>query len=81
MTRYTIYTHSKNVLIFSFASWILSNLIFGIILGFNSEPTNAENAIDTVLGLFMNISTIFMLATIFNKLDEEMKEDETHKTE
>jgi len=81
MTRHTIYTHSKNVLIFSFAAWILSNLIFGIVLGFNSVPTNAENAIDTVLGLFMNISTIFMLATIFNKLDEDMKEDETHKSE
>ena len=81
MTRYTIYTHSKNVLIFSFTAWILSNLIFGIVLGFNSEPTNAENAIDTVLGLFMNISTIFMLATIFIKLDEEMKSDETPKSE
>ena len=81
MTRYTIYTHSKNVLIFSFAAYIISNLIFGLVLGFNSEPTNAENAIDTVLGLFMNISTIFMLATIFNKLDEEMKSDETPKSE
>ena len=81
MTRYTIYTHSKNVLIFSFASYIISNLIFGLVLGFNSEPTNAENAIDTVLGLFMNISTIFMLATVFNKLDEEMKKDETPKSE
>ena len=81
MTRYTIYTHSKNVLIFSFAAYIISNLIFGLVLGFNSEPTNAENAIDTVLGLFMNISTIFMLATVFNKLDEEMKKDETPKSE
>ena len=81
MTRYTIYTHSKNVLIFSFAAYIISNLIFGLVLGFNSEPTNTEKSIDTVLGLFMNISTIFMLATIFNKLDEEMKSDETPKSE
>ena len=81
MTRYTIYTHSKNVLIFSFAAYIISNLIFGLVLGFNSEPTNAEKSIDTVLGLFMNISTIFMLATVFNKLDEEMKKDETPKSE
>lgn len=81
MTRYTIYTHSKNVLIFSFAAYIISNLIFGLVLGFNSEPTNAENAIDTVLGLFMNVSTIVMLATVFNKFDEEMKKDETPKSE
>jgi len=81
MTRYTIYTHSKNVLIFSFATYIISNLIFGLVFGFNSEPSNFENSIDSVLRFFMNVSTIIMFATIFNKLDEEMKKDETPKSE
>jgi hypothetical protein len=81
MTRYTIYKHSKTVLIFSFWAWLFSNLIFGITFGFDTEPTNAENAIDKVLSLFMNLSAIVLFATIFNKLDDEMKADETHKTE
>lgn len=81
MTRYTIYTHSKNVLIFSFAAYIISNLIFGLVSGFDSEPSIFENSIDSVLSLFMNVSTIVMLATVFNKFDEEMKKDETHESE
>jgi hypothetical protein len=81
MTRYTIYKHSKNVLVFSFWTWLLSNLIFGLIFGFESEPTNEENAIDMVLSGFINISALIMFATLFNKFDEQMKADETHKTE
>ena len=81
MTRSIIYKHSKNVLVFSFWAWMFSNLIFGLTFGFDTEPTNAENAIDTVLRIFIDISAIILFATIFNKLDEEMKDDETHKTE
>jgi hypothetical protein len=81
MTRYTIYKHSKNVLVYSFWAWLLSNLIFGLAYGFETEPTYTDNSIDAVLSGFINISALVMFATLFNKFDEQMKQDETPKSE
>ena len=79
MKRSNIYRYSKYFLIGSFFTWFISNIFFSIAFTGRDEYPMLKNIIDWSSTFIMDAAFLVMIATVINKLDEEMQNDETPK--
>jgi hypothetical protein len=72
-----LFNISQIGLLIGFSGWVVSNLVFSLIYGIDTEPNLIEKGFDWVFNEIVGWSFLLMLFTFFNKMYNIMDQDET----